>query len=234
MTDNLVIFDVDGTLIDSLGVDDGLFARACSDALGIDDIDTDWSAYRHVTDLGIITELYRQHFERGPSDHEVAQVQRRHIALLEAVIGRDSTPMRAIPGAAEALGDLGRQGWTVAIATGGGRDSALLKLGAAGLDISKVPAAFSEDGPARESIMETARTRAFGEAPPAKTVYVGDGVWDTRAAARLGLGFVGVAFGTSGDRLREAGASHILHDYTDFDRVLRYLDLGTVTQRSDC
>lgn len=47
---NLVVFDVDGTLIQSTGVDDECFARAVEVAWGIPSISTQWNDYEHVTD----------------------------------------------------------------------------------------------------------------------------------------------------------------------------------------
>jgi phosphoglycolate phosphatase-like HAD superfamily hydrolase len=43
-------------------------------------------------------------------------------------------------------------------------------------------------------------------------VYVGDGVWDARAARRLGYAFVGI--GDGAERLREEGASMVVGDLT--------------------
>lgn len=48
---------------------------------------------------------------------------------------------------------------------------------------------------------------------PDSTVAIGDAVWDARAAARAGIGFVGVeSGGTSADQLRAEGARRVARD----------------------
>ena len=49
----LAVFDIDGTLVQSLAVDEACFVRAFAEVLGIEDIDTDWAHYDHVTDDGM-------------------------------------------------------------------------------------------------------------------------------------------------------------------------------------
>lgn len=53
---HLVMFDIDGTLVDSNGFDGALFARAVREELGVP-VDTTWQSYRHVTDSGVLEEL---------------------------------------------------------------------------------------------------------------------------------------------------------------------------------
>ena len=42
---NLVVFDIDGTLLRTSGVDDECYAQALRETLGIEGISTDWGAY---------------------------------------------------------------------------------------------------------------------------------------------------------------------------------------------
>ena len=55
------IFDIDGTLLQSVEADGELYALAVQRALGIDSIDTKWSSYQHVTDQGILREILEMH-----------------------------------------------------------------------------------------------------------------------------------------------------------------------------
>ena len=60
--------------------------------------------------------------------------------------------------------------------------------------------------------------------PPLEhAVYVGDAIWDVRAAARLDLPFVAVASAEKASRLREAGATVFVDDFRDPERVLEAL-----------
>ena len=61
---DLVIFDVDGTLVDSVGVDDRCFVQAFDDALGIRVAQTNWLEYQYQTDSGLAREIFCQHLGR--------------------------------------------------------------------------------------------------------------------------------------------------------------------------
>ena len=53
---HLIVFDVDGTLVDSKEFDDRLYELAVQTVLGIE-IDNDFSRYQNVTDSGILDEI---------------------------------------------------------------------------------------------------------------------------------------------------------------------------------
>jgi FMN phosphatase YigB (HAD superfamily) len=78
----------------------------------------------------------------------------------------------------------------VAIATGGWRQSAELKLRSAGIDFANVPLITSNDHHERTAIMELALAE-IGEGFESVSYY-GDGPWDREACARLGWQFVAV------------------------------------------
>jgi phosphoglycolate phosphatase-like HAD superfamily hydrolase len=63
-----------------------------------------------------------------------------------------------------------------------------------------------------------------------KVVYVGDGIWDVRAAKPLGIGFLGLATDTKARRLLEEGALCVLPDFSDLPRVGECLEV--VAQRT--
>ena len=60
----LVVFDLDGTLTRTSAVDVECYARSLVDTLRFEFVDTDWSRYEHVTDEGILTQLFMEHFGR--------------------------------------------------------------------------------------------------------------------------------------------------------------------------
>ena len=57
---HLIVFDVDGTLVESDEFDGVLYAKAVRDVLDIE-VDDDWTGYRHVTDNGILDEILDRH-----------------------------------------------------------------------------------------------------------------------------------------------------------------------------
>lgn len=50
---HLVMFDIDGTLLDSTEFDGRIYAEVIHEVLGIV-VDRDWSTYPHVTDGGLL------------------------------------------------------------------------------------------------------------------------------------------------------------------------------------
>ena len=67
----LVVFDIDGTLTDTMGVDATCFVRALSEVCGFSDIDADWSRYKHATDAGIFNEIFQPRVGRLPTADEI-------------------------------------------------------------------------------------------------------------------------------------------------------------------
>ena len=56
---HLVMFDIDGTLVDSAGFDSALFVEAVQHVLKVE-IDRDRNTYEHVSDSGIFEEVVRR------------------------------------------------------------------------------------------------------------------------------------------------------------------------------
>ncbi len=50
----LVMFDIDGTLTDTVNVDKECYVRSLAEACGFVDIETDWSRYEHATDARVL------------------------------------------------------------------------------------------------------------------------------------------------------------------------------------
>jgi phosphoglycolate phosphatase-like HAD superfamily hydrolase len=225
---NLAVFDIDGTLTATNESDDACFVRALAEACTIPNINENWDEYEHVTDSGITAQIFREHFAAEQAQDQLRAFQSHFMALLREQAAAAPEGFGEIPGAAAALRRLvGEDGWGVAVATGCWRDSALLKLGVAGINVEGLPAAFAEDGPSREGILRAAVARAsahYGARDFGKVVSVGDGLWDVRAARNLRMAFVGVGAGERGARLRAAGAAHVVEDFKDFNRFLEYLN----------
>ena len=235
MSDNpprkLAIFDVDGTLLDNMEIEDACYSAALREVLGLPSLDTDWTHYEHVSDAAIAVEAYRRHHGSAPSATQLDATIARFVRLLAEAHDTDSGVIRATNGAAQLFEGLARHGWAVAIATGAWRRASELKMSAGGLRFAGVPMATSEDGPARASIVSAARVRAerlhrverFD-----RVVSVGDGLWDVLAARDLGLPFVGIGSGARANRLRAAGVGVILEDYADIGATVAALETATV------
>jgi len=223
---NLVLFDIDGTLISSVELDDRCFVRALADVLGIDNVSSDWSRYKNATDSGLAQEIVRRCFGRNPTDEEIDLLRERCCQLLRRVTGQSRTAVRETPGASHLLAVLRRDTeWRPAIASGSWRETAQIKLEAAGLDVTDLPGAFASDSPDRREILHLAVARAgdrYAVRRFGKVVYVGDGVWDAEAARAEGIAFVGMGGGRA-EALRKAGVTSILDDFVRLDAVFRSL-----------
>jgi phosphoglycolate phosphatase-like HAD superfamily hydrolase len=191
---HLVMFDIDGTLVDSMRVDSHLYVRAVRETLGGDIyIDETWRPYTHVTDSGVLEEILVQHRFPEPLGPLRAEVKRRFIELVRGHLDAGASVLREIRGATALLQELrARPDVRVAIATGGWAETALMKLAAVGVSVEGIGFASSSDAHARTKIMEIAAERALRGVVPATRTYLGDGAWDQRASAELGFRFIAV------------------------------------------
>lgn len=225
---NLAVFDIDGTLLRSVELDDTCFVRALADVLGIDGVATDWTSYRHPTDSGLSEEIVERHLARRLTPDEAERVAERCCQLLRRATSRGDGVIREVAGASAMLARLrGHSKWAAALASGSWRDSARIKWEAAGLDLADLPAAFAEDSPDRSEILRIAVQRArqgLAVEEFDKVVYVGDAPWDAAAARRLGVAFVGVHGPHGPERLLQAGAQSVLPDFSDWWGLLEALE----------
>ena len=180
-----VMFDIDGTLVETYEIDSQCFINAVKDVTGLS-INSDWSKYQHVTDSGILDEIL---VSEGYSNSEGIKVKVKQCFLkkLEASLARD--PVKEIVGAAaflKLLQSMNNVG--VSLATGGWRESAKLKLESAKINFSSIPLASANDHYSRIEIMKLAANRAGNNQYPC--TYFGDCVWDKEACSSLGYNFV--------------------------------------------
>src|SRR4029077_13357997 len=162
---HLVTFDIDGTLTETMKVDEQCFVRSFKDVFGFVDIDTDWSHYPRTTDSGIFQDVFTSRIGRSPAAQEVSRFRQHFIQLLAAALSQ--SPFAPVAGADRLLSRLAQGGSHPGCAcTGGWRDSARLKMASAGMCFDDYPAASADDALDRESIMRLSRQRAaerYGE-----------------------------------------------------------------------
>jgi phosphoglycolate phosphatase-like HAD superfamily hydrolase len=189
---HLVMFDVDGTLVDSAGFDGDLYAQAVREVLGVD-VDRTWRSYEHVTDSGVLAELLAAPRFASVAADLRQRVERRFVGLVHDYCATRAGAVREIAGA-KALVERLQQipGVRLAVATGGWCDTALLKLRLIGLDPMALPLASASDAHARTAIMRLAEQRAMGGIAARNVTYFGDGPWDKRASAELAYDFIAV------------------------------------------
>lgn len=211
---HLVLFDTDGTLVESYDFDTECFQAAIKDVLDVT-IGPDWSRYQNVTDAGILAEVIDELGLQSDGERITAEVKEQFVSRVADYISRHR--VSPISGAYEFLSQLvARQDVAVAFATGGWSETARMKLGAAGITFSSIPLASSSDYYSRTEIMRLAE-RLAGSGTYDSMTYFGDGPWDQEASETLGYNFVSV-----GNRIYSPQS---IRDYTDADVAIRYIGL---------
>lgn len=189
MTYRLVIFDFDGTLVDSFGVfldvGDALAARYGFERIDRGDLDG-------LRRLGV-TELIARH--RVPR-WKVPLLARRARALMAQQLDR----LRLFDGVSDALARLSASGVDLAIVTSNSQANVRHVLGAATVArFGQLECGVSLLGKARRLRRVLARTGV----PAAQALFVGDELRDAHAARAVGVPFGAVAWGyTHVDALR--------------------------------
>lgn len=180
-----MMFDIDGTLVESYNLDSQCFVDAVKDVTGLS-INSDWSKYHHVTDSGILNEVLSSN--EIPNKKEIAsKVKQSFLKKLEVSLAHQ--PVNEVLGASAFLELLKmKNNVVISLATGGWQESAILKLHSAGINCSSVSLASSNDHQSRVEIMKLASERAASTQYPC--TYFGDGVWDKEACNHLGYNFV--------------------------------------------
>ena len=184
-----VIFDIDGTLLQSASVDDDLYRMAVRAVLGAVQFRPSLSDYDFVTDSGILSQVLRDN-ALPVEPNQASSIKSTFVrSLKQHILENGAFP--EISGAKRYFDTLCHsKDHAVAIATGGWRESAELKLRAAQFVLDGVPIATSDTEFERSRIMLTALS-AIG-ADFDTITYYGDGTWDRDACLELGWNFIPV------------------------------------------
>lgn len=206
----LIIFDIDGTLCDTYEVDRVCYAEAVEHVTGRSLSTVDWSSYPEATNSAIAQDFLREGGEKKIGIRE-RQIREEFVRLLEEKGRKDAGLFRPIDGALEIIGNLRKNNYGLAVATGCWRESARVKLRLSGFDVDEIPFASSSDTRRRVDIIALAAARAVHAL--SDSVYIGDGIWDVEAARELGIRFIGI--GRNHELLRARGARRVLASFRD-------------------
>jgi phosphoglycolate phosphatase-like HAD superfamily hydrolase len=193
--DIVVVFDIDGTLLDSVQFHHRALISTYS-ALGVGIGDRSLSEFPHYTDSGIFSQLVDESRGADATAQELAsldeQLEREYARL------RFSTAVSQIAGASALLDDLRRDPrFEISFATGAMRRASLHKLRLLEVDVDAALITTASEFQTREQIViQAVRLAAARRRRPPRVISIGDGVWDQRTAARIGLPFLAVESGT--------------------------------------
>ena len=215
-----LIFDLDGTLVDTVYAHVFAWQRALSESgMAIDG----WRIHRRIgMSGGLFTRAVGREIGRELTPEEAQAIQRRHGELFQELL----TERRPLPGAVELLQYLRKTGIPHGIATSGRRPDIDRSLAALGVGPELV---VIERGDVPRAKPEPDLFLACQKklAVLSEECYVvGDAVWDLLAARRAGMLSVGLLSGGYGeDELSRAGAFRVYRDAAGLYRSLDELGI---------
>ena len=216
MSQQAFLFDLDGTLVDSV-YHHVLAWQEALDAAGIRL--SVWRIHRKIgMSGGLLANALLRETGREVSTEEAARLRTLHADAY----ARHLDLVRPLPGAHELLTLLGDLGVPFAIATSGYAESALpvIKLLGLGEDVPVITRDLVARAKPDPDLFLAAAQRLGVDITDA--VVIGDSVWDLLAARRaraLGIGLLSGGYGE--DELQRAGAYRV---YEDPQGMLEHLD----------
>ncbi|MFE3412389.1 HAD family hydrolase [Streptomyces mirabilis] len=220
-TKRAAIFDVDGTLVDSNHLH----------------VVTWWEAFRQAGHHVPMCEIHRavglsggdliDHLlgdDRDPDTDE--QLTAAHHALYATYFER----LSSLDSSADLLRALAARGWEIVLATSaGGAELAALRSAIDADDVILGSASADDVADGKPAPDPVAQARELAGVPSERAVFVGDTVWDMKAAVRDGVVPVAVlSGGIPRADLEAAGARAVYRDPAD---LLEHLDSSAFADR---
>jgi HAD superfamily hydrolase (TIGR01509 family) len=213
-----VLFDVDGTLVDTTY----LHAVAWWEAFRQHEHDVPMAEIHRAIGMG--SDHLLDHLLGPDRDRDDdAELTAAHAVLYAAYWER----LRPLPGAADVLRACARRGLAVVLASSAQEHELdVLRQVIDADDVISAATSSADAGSSKPApdILEAALDQS--DVDRERAVFVGDAVWDVEAAAKLGIPCIGLACGgTSAAELRQAGA---VATYRDPAELLRSLDASPI------
>jgi HAD superfamily hydrolase (TIGR01509 family) len=220
-TEPAVLFDIDGTLVDSNYLHVFAWCRA------FDDVGIDVEAWRIHRSIGMDgTQLVK-----SLSGEAAADVQRRVKDLHLRYLKEAMPLLRPLPGARELLQQVHSLGLQIVLASSASEEELSMSRGVLDCDdlVSTATSSVDVDVAKPEpSIIEVALDRAGVDADHA--VYVGDAVWDVIACGRAGVSAIGLlSGGISQAELEKAGAEAVFDNPRDLCTHIDETKIGALS-----
>lgn len=200
----LIVFDWDGTLMDSTDRIVSSFRSAMRE-VGLPVLDE--ASIRSIIGLGLpeaVVELYP----------EVDVDRRKHLAMAysQHYLGLDPTPIRPYAGAEDLLAELAERGFWLAVATGKSRRGLDKVLAETGFGRYFFATRCAEETASKPDPMMLRELMFEAGAEPWETLMVGDTWFDLDMARRAGAHAVGLAHGAHGREQLDACAPLAIFD----------------------
>ena len=214
----VVLFDIDGTLIDSGGAGGRSWSYAFREAFGVEGDIRKFSEVG-MTDPVVARKTFVGTLGREPTTDEVIRLMMRYVLRLPEEVA-SSKGYRVMPGVQDLLERLVEQSTLLGLVTGNIEGAAHIKISRAGLGRFFLFGGYGSDSSVRSDLTRAAIARAEAlsgtDIDPAAVMVVGDTPRDMEAAHGAGAIAVGVATGEfTLKQLQEAGAEHVLRSFAD-------------------
>ena len=217
--DSAFLFDLDGTLIDSV-YQHVLAWKQALDAEGLDI--SVWRIHRKIgMSGGLFANMLLRETALPITAERLDRMRERHAEAFNRMHAQGA--VRPLPGARELLDYLTAQDIPWAIATSGRMETAAPNLQALGVDPAKVPVVTRDQvrhaKPDPDLFIEAAERLGVDIR---QSLVIGDSVWDMLAAQRartLGVGLLSGGYGQA--ELEQSGAFRVYDDPAD---LLRHID----------
>ena len=224
MSDRLLLFDIDGTLVDTGGAGMTALVDATREVFGDDGPKLDLAG---ATDSGLLKNIYKS-FGREEDEVTSARYFDLYLARLEVNLRDACFGGRALEGVLSILDELETAQVGKGLLTGNIAAGAEVKMRHYGMDHFFAFGAYGDDHFDRNKLgpiaLERAREVLGRTFSPVETVVVGDTPKDIWCAQAMGAKSVCVATGSfSAEQLEAEGADVVFEDFSDVEGVLAVL-----------
>ncbi len=206
----LIVFDCDGTLVDSQHVIVAAMRQAFIDnALPPPEPE----AVRQIVGLSLLKAMEALEPDAMPEQHRALERDYRRAFRLQRQREDHHEPL--YPGAAETLAALDEAGYLLGVATGKGRLGLRTTLERHGLDGHFVTLQTAEDAPSKPHPGMLERAMAEAGVGASETALVGDTVFDIEMAVNAGAAPIGVGWGYHDAALLSAAGARMIVETFD-------------------
>ena len=224
MSDRLLLFDIDGTLVDTGGAGMAALVDATREVFDADGPELDLAG---ATDSGLLKNIF-QSFGREEDEATTARFFDLYLARLEANLQDSCFGGRALEGVISVLEEVEAAGVAKGLLTGNISAGAAVKMVHYGMDHYFSFGAYGDDHFDRNLLGPIAlkrATEAYGRSfEPQEVVVIGDTPKDIWCAQAFGARSVCVATGSfTAEQLAAEGADLVFEDFSDTEAVLAAL-----------